>query len=437
MKSFAYPAAALLIMLLGVSVWAPQRTDAAGSAHAYFDALVGRGDHWKSYSLRPRAGEPIGSADYERQLNHPKDGGYANSNSGDLTVSYDPARDADPNRQDAAKVVIPAFASITTLARAIDAWQTTIPLTVASSSLLSNGRELKIDSEIMTVVRVSGVALTGNEVTVVRAQDATAAATHSAGAGVSTSQNSLSNQLRLPLGTADGNTYLFTWDGYWTSSYLATGLTNHKAFQFTSGGDGIWLETQTRFDGGGSLGTCTGWSSSSYVAGVEMRSYNAIINANSNWSLTSGNDLGPGTTNKEPIGPKAGSFCAAPNRWTRFWVRIEQRPNDYDYMDMWVADETRDPVQIYRHIPISVRPTGSPGNSIDKFWLEFNTSSTGFVRGDSRDLVAYVRNFVALMNPPADVSPLLLRPLGGVPPAYTGPPPMVAARPPANVRILR
>ena len=256
-----------------------------------------------------------------------------------------------------------------------------IQLTVASSSLLSNSRALQIDGEIMEVVRVSGVGLDGNNVPVVRGQFGTKATSHGVGAKVSTSGNSLANQVRLPLGTSDGHTYLFTWDGYWTSSYEQTGLTNHKAFQFTSGGDVLWLEPQMRFDGGGALGTCEGWDAASDVAGVEMRGYNQYLNGDPNWSLTSGNDFGPGTTNKEPIGPKTGSFCVDQMRWTRFWVRIEQRANDYDYMDMWVADEARNPVQIYKRIPLSVRPTGTPANSILKFWLEFNTSTTQYIRG--------------------------------------------------------
>ena len=108
MRSFVYPTAVILL-LLGVSMWTPPPTTAATDGNAYFDALVARGDHWKSFSLRPRAGQPVGSPYYEHQLDHPKDGGYANANSGDLWVTYDPAHDADPNRQDAAKVVIPAF----------------------------------------------------------------------------------------------------------------------------------------------------------------------------------------------------------------------------------------------------------------------------------------------------------------------------------------
>lgn len=66
--------------------------------HGYFDALVGRTDHWRSYSLRDDA-----------MLRPGNQGGYTHSN--DPTriprVTYDPTNDPDPRRQDAAKVVVP------------------------------------------------------------------------------------------------------------------------------------------------------------------------------------------------------------------------------------------------------------------------------------------------------------------------------------------
>lgn len=66
--------------------------------HGYFDALVARPDHWRSYSLRDDA-----------MLLPREQGGYTHSN--DPTriprVTYDPANDPDPRRQDAAKVIVP------------------------------------------------------------------------------------------------------------------------------------------------------------------------------------------------------------------------------------------------------------------------------------------------------------------------------------------
>jgi hypothetical protein len=107
-------------------------------------------------------------------------------------------------------------------------------------------------------------------------------------------------------------------------------------------------------------------------------------------------------------------------------------------MDFWVADEQRNPVQIYRQIPISVRPTGTPANSIYSLWLEYNTSTDTFVRQTPRDLVSYVRNVVVLRDA-ADVSSLLQIPGSGVAitPALAPPLATMAVPAPINVRIIK
>src|SRR5688572_7668481 len=66
---------------------------AAGDPHEYFNALVKRSDHWKSYSLR--------SADQMVAYRH--------SGARPMYVTYDPSNDSYPKRQDAAKVTIPEF----------------------------------------------------------------------------------------------------------------------------------------------------------------------------------------------------------------------------------------------------------------------------------------------------------------------------------------
>jgi hypothetical protein len=94
-----------------------------------------------------------------------------------------------------------------------------------------------------------------------------------------------------------------------------------------------------------------------------------------------------------------------------------------------MADESQEPVQVLMNIPISVRPTGPTPNSIAKFWAEFNTSSDDYFRLDNRDLVAYIRNFVGLIDA-GDVRSLLVRPVPGA--AAVGGPSA-----PRNVRIVQ
>lgn len=68
---------------------------AAAGPHDYYLMLAARADCLRAYSLRDPA-----------QLDYPKNGGFAHSNTRPLVVTYDPANDPDPRRQDAAKVVV-------------------------------------------------------------------------------------------------------------------------------------------------------------------------------------------------------------------------------------------------------------------------------------------------------------------------------------------
>ena len=342
--------------------------------------------------------------------------------SADLWITYDPSGDSDRHRQDAAKVVVPAFYATYTLTQGISANDTVLTLNEAPKPSFPARRILKVDQEVMTVASW----LTSTTVSVNRAQYGTAAAPHASGATLMHSTNSLRNQVRIPLGTEDGHDYFFTWDAYWTDSYLGTGKFNHKAFQLTSGsrdGDSIWLESDMTYGSDGS--SC--WNPAVHVATFHMRLMN-LPGGDANWSLTDGNRIGPGATKENPLGPRT-EYCVEPNTWVRFFLHMRQRANDYDYIDMWIADERREAVQVVHNVPVSVRPSGLTPNSVKTFWVEFNSSDDTLYRMDGRDLVSYVRNFVALRDI-GDARSLLVRPVPGAEP-LPGPPP------PTNVRIMR
>jgi hypothetical protein len=333
--------------------------------HGYFDALCATA--WKCYSLR----DP-------KQLAYPKDGGYAAGNSTPLSVTYDAAMDA-------AKVVIPAFAPapFTTMAAPLEPTTAHVTMTTWAGSIFLVGRLLRVDGEAMLITAVDALTKTA---TVQRGAAGTTAASHAAGAGVFVNVNSLPNQVRVPLGTVAGSTYIVTWDAQWTGSYLKSGLTNHKAFQLSVGpSSAIWIEPQAHYGGGQGATAIPGFDTSKHIAAVQVRAYpNAISQA----------ALPPGVTSTEPIRPMVGAFTIHPNRWTRFFVRIEHKAEGPSLLDYWVADAETAPVQILRQIPVTI-----PAAGIDKFWLEFNTSTDRFVRGDLRELVAYVRNIAVLRDP--------------------------------------
>jgi hypothetical protein len=397
------------MVLAGNNLGSISRLFAAVDPNAYFTSLTSRSDLFKAYSLRPVAGRPKSSPDYANQLLRPSDGGYAACNSCDLWITY------DANVIDAAMVRIPAFVQTReTLGLSIGATETSVSIPGITPGYQAP-HALMIDDEIMQVADPDGsgpllsIDRTNGIAYVKRGQFGTRATSHSAGAALKLSTNTVPNTVRLPLGTTDGHTYLFTWDAMWTDSYLNSGLTNHKAFNLVS--DGIWLEPGARYSA----------ARSGELAELNVRSYNRPGGA-TNWASTGGDHTGPGVTATEPLSPSVSRFYIKPNSWTRYWVQVEQRAGDYDYVDMWMADETTEPVQVYRRLPISVRPGG-----IEEFLVEFNTSLDSFVRGHMRDLVSYVRNVVTLQDA-GDPTDLLLRPNATT---LRGP------SAPRNVRIVR
>jgi hypothetical protein len=368
----------------------------APGSNGYFVALLERADVFKAYSLRSQTQIDL----------------YKANKSARSWVTYDA-------EVDAAKVVIPAFDPDTVMALVdpIDASATTVRLTLPAypatqqdallGGLMTTGRALQIGTEVVTVQRTSGVSITGGLVGVLRAQHGTTASAHVAGERALGSVNSLRlvDTVQLPLGTADGHTYLMTWDALYTESLIAnrTGLDNYKTFRL----EPAWLQVDTRFSGqSGSFSATAGFDKTQHVGVVGMRSANGMGGV-ADWSLTTGNQAGPGITTPN-LAPQIASFILKPNVWVRYWILIEQRANDYDYMTFWAADATRDAVKLFDRVPLSLPKTGSVVNSISKFLVEFNTSESKVLPGRG-DFVAYVRNVIALRDP-QDVPALLVRP---------------------------
>lgn len=335
--------------------------------NAYFDALRARPDFWKGWR-----GNEMGS--------------------------YDPS-------QDAATVVIPAFLPRTLLGPAISATDTRVVPATWSTAYVINA-QIRIDGEVLIITAPDASTVSPRGLTVARGQYGTTATAHASGTQIFSANNSASQQ-RFPLITEDGHTYLATWDVRFGSSFLGTGLAGNKTFQFTSGGDQIWLEIKTNMNG---VGAAPGFDTTQHVGGLGVRSYNKPqpTPAITDWALTTGDMVGPGVTDNDPLSPRLGVFTIYPDRWTRYWAQIEQRANDWDRFSLWIADTLQPAVPIFRDVPVSVRPP----HRIEKFWIEFNDSDPRLPAGrctDFRDLVAHVRN-LAVLRDVADVVPLLVQP---------------------------
>ncbi|HUE86425.1 MAG TPA: hypothetical protein VMO26_10135 [Vicinamibacterales bacterium] len=319
----------------GCSSAAPNSGQAALlPSHAYFVELVARPDCMAAFSLRD-------SDQLARFTHGPK--------SVSQRITYDPASDPDPRRQDAAKVLIPA------------------------------------------------------------------------------GDVSLRSTIRLPIGTTDGTATLITWDAWFGAEFrhANTGIANYKNFQFASPAKRIWFEVRTRFaqaeapstrravrEARGRKGQVAGRPATPGTEGAKPmtpqlpsassgeRVAIGVVDARAYGG--GGAAFGPNVVSGGSLSPKAGSFTIRAETWTRYWVLIEQRANDWDLVSLWVSDENTDPVLIIDRRQLSVR------GSVDEFWLQYNTSTQRTEGLGQR--VGYARNVVMLRNVP-DVSTLLRRPV--------------------------
>jgi hypothetical protein len=402
--------------------------------HGYFETLINRSDYWCGMSFRPVAGRPqffasgphAGKPDpyYAGQLLANNAGGYQQTPATSFT--YNPAGDTDAQKQDAAQFRIGAWNRVV--------WtgvltQDLLPgaMTLFVSEAPQGVRHLRLNeglpNEEIICVDSAGSVAAGYTI-LNRGLFGTTAQTHvAATTQIRRSTNNLQDQVRFPLNATEGNSYFLVWDLYLTNSFdsvRGTGLT-YKAFQFQAPRppSGLWHEPRIGFDGGSTSGNPitrpADWTGTApQIGSVNTRTY-STSNDGTAWSPDT-TVLGPGTIRGggDAIAPQAGRFTLERGRWVRWIQRFDIVPGDYGYHSSWMADSTRGVVPIHTDLRVNVRTlTGtSAPQLIQQWWVEFNTSSDRNWRGGNHDLVAYIRNFVALQAPlgTADWAPLLTAP---------------------------
>lgn len=273
-------------------------------SHGYFDSLVVRSDLLAAYSLRDD--EQIYQVTMQKR--QPR------------YITYDPRRDPDPRRQDAAKIFIPAD-------------KTSVP-----------------------------------------------------------------NQVRMPIPPVPGDSLLVTWDAWFGKEWRmeSQGSGTYKQFQFSSN-DRIWTEIRSRFDQARATGA---------LAMVDVRSYGQTAAGRLDGPFY--RTLGPNVTQSQPLAPQAAQFGLAPETWTRYWVHFRPMGEWYEF-SVWVADETRDPVRLFRALQMKPNPNDQSA-FWNKFWLEYNTSlDSSRMPAGRGPLVSYARNVVMLRGI-IDPTRLLVRP---------------------------
>lgn len=345
--------AGCLGVLVGVAAqtWAePRSSQPERGSDAYFKTLVARADCYKAFSLRPVADQTLATASgsasqkrlntdcahayYSNQLKgtNAPDYGYRNSSGfyiGETgpRVTYDPASDTHPQRQDAAKIRIPAFTRACpdsqpngcVLAQAMTAVDTVLSFTGSPSGFDGSiGRAIKVDDEIMVIVVPSNATALAPK-NVKRGQFGTTATAHAAGTPFSVTTNSLDirDGIRFPIRT-DGTetaTYLMTWDAFhaepgwvgWTGQNQA-----YKQFQISSSGkNDRWFEFEPRFDAcgtGASPVKHPGCIPGKHIGSAGARLYSPL--------------MAP-ISNRYPGAPIKNPFLIEASKWVRYWLKIE------------------------------------------------------------------------------------------------------------------
>ena len=141
-------------------------------------------------------------------------------------------------------------------------------------------------------------------------------------------------------------------------------MENHKTFvlrQNENNGEKRMLEIRNRF----------GEAEAPDISTVDFRGYGG------GWEFD-GDD--------SPLDGQVAQFVIAPESWTRYWVYCDFEAR---HVDVWISDETRDPVQIFDKTFNDM----SVGTSSVKF--QFNSSQT---RTGGEPVSVWNRNFVMLRN---------------------------------------
>jgi hypothetical protein len=291
-------------------------------SHGYFDALVSQPSFLKGFSLR--------DAD---QLKGIAEGGYRSSSGfyiGETVarVTYAPESDTHQQRQDAAKIRIPAFTRACpdsqpngcVLAQPMTADDTVLTFSGSQSGFDGSiGRAVKVDDEIMVIVVPSNATALSPK-NVKRGQFGTTATAHAAGTPFSVTTNSLDirDGIRLPIRTdgTENATYLLTWDAFhtepgwvgWTGQNQA-----YKQFQISSSGrNDRWFEFEPRFDACGPSATSP-VKHPACIPGTHIGSAGARLYAP---LMAPINNRYPGAPVKEP-------FLIEASKWIRYWLKVE------------------------------------------------------------------------------------------------------------------
>lgn len=338
--------------------------------HAYFESLIARSDLFKAVSLRPDPLDSVSTSPYWKdQLTKPT--GYYETAVDPFEptcFTYSPGTDTDPAAQDACKHIIPPYIRVNSNVLLSDcpsasSGDSTVLACTNVSTTYQINRHMKLDDEVMLI---SARDTTLDTITVTRGQQGTTAVAHTAGTPTKVCSNTTPGTIKITFNTADELTrFFFTWDAYFTTSYLLTGLTNHKAWQMSSGGSQIWLEpNNTYLPSEPEVGD---WINGVDVAAFQTRSYSGQM---------------PNGYTDEPAGPMLNTFTIKPNTWIRYFylIDIRSREDDANYFDvgMTLNGDIADGSVTSFSLAMGVSTAGGVGQTVQHAYIKIDSEILRF-----------------------------------------------------------
>lgn len=305
-----------------------------GQDQSYYDALFGRSDKYQAYNMRDNQMLATASSQTLTALSN-QHCGITNNR----MWWYDPVNDTNPERQDAAKMVLctwigPSAGFKLSEAMGLPDANGYSLITVPGAGSAVKGRLYRYDDEFVVCAHPTSpdaqCDIDATHMWVIRGTYGTTATTHVAGTISYILGTKLLEQLFFPINNdpTANERYLITWDffpsarGFQglgaagdcsgipvpvspTSQACSVNSNGFKAFQIRC--PSICLETKF-FSGYVGTGFPPGQNRATDVGWMGLRAYLPI---------------GPPAYINDPVRPRTNEFVVKPSEWVRYWIYIE------------------------------------------------------------------------------------------------------------------
>jgi hypothetical protein len=204
------------------------------------------------------------------------------------------------------------------------------------------------------------------------------------------SNSSDSQQKILPITVGPGSMFL-TWDFRFNEAFAYKGdgyLGTHKAWRMDHV-DAAWISMKVDYQSAAATARRPRRGLAEFYMSSQSRDW-----------------LGQGTSRDgELLLPRKAEFFIQADTWTRVFFLLEKIGEPESAISVWIADETRDAVQLYDRLAYKTLPDG-PNNFRHEFDSSRTAANPALNPGEMRH---HARNFVVLHNV-RDVQSLLRRP---------------------------